>query len=52
MQVNMINPWSGETGVLNWIYNFQGYYLFLSALSQLLNVDYMLVTLWLPSIIF
>lgn len=52
LQVNMINPWSGETGVLNWIYNFQGYYLLLSALSQLLNVDYMLVTLWLPSIIF
>lgn len=52
LQVNMINPWSGETGVLNWIYNFQGYYLLLSALSQLLNIDYMLVTLWLPSIIF
>ncbi|MGL4373564.1 MAG: DUF6077 domain-containing protein [Turicibacter sp.] len=52
LSVNMIDPWSGEGAPLNWIYNFQGYYLMLSALSNLLSMDPLLVTLWFPSLLF
>ena len=50
--INWINPWNGDSTPLSWMYNYQGYYLLLSSISEIFNVDYPLVTLWLPSILF
>lgn len=51
-KVNMINPWNGDSTPVSWMYNFQSYYLFLSSVAEITRVDYTLVTLWLPSILF
>lgn len=51
-KVNWINPWNGDSSPVSWMYNFQSYYLLLSSISQITKIDYTLVTLWLPSILY
>lgn len=50
--INSYDPWSGVETPLSWMYNFQGYYLFLSSLSYLFRVHELLLMIWLPSSLF
>lgn len=50
--LNSYDPWSGVETPLSWMYNFQGYYLFLSSLSYLFRIHELLLMIWLPSSLF
>lgn len=50
--INSYDPWSGIETPLSWMYNFQGYYLFLSSVSYLFKIHELLLMIWLPSTLF
>ncbi|WP_237252715.1 DUF6077 domain-containing protein [Turicibacter bilis] len=49
--LNVIDPWSGQSGNLSWMYNYQGYYVLMAMLSKLFSVDSTLLMIWLPSLL-
>ncbi len=50
-QINMISPLSGIISPLGSLYNFQGFYLFLSYLASVFQVDSLLIMGWLVPIV-
>ncbi|WP_343290386.1 DUF6077 domain-containing protein [Turicibacter bilis] len=50
-QINGILPLSGQIGWLDSYYNFQGFYLFLTFLSMIFNLDAVLVMAWFVPIL-
>lgn len=49
--LNTVDPWSGQSGNLNWMYNYQGYYVLMAMLAKTFNIDSTLVMIWIPSLI-
>lgn len=50
-QINMISPLSGSISPLGSLYNFQGFYLFLSYLASIFHVDSLLMMGWVVPIV-
>lgn len=51
-QINMIAPLSGKIEVLQSLYSYQGFYLFLTYLASLFHIDSLLVIGWFVPILF
>ena len=51
-QINMIAPLSGKIEVLQSLYSYQGFYLFLTYLASLFHIDSLLIMGWLVPTLF